>query len=186
MVKNGDLNAQNSGAVIWLMGLAGSGKSTIAHALTAILKDSIKDRSVIYLDGDGVRELFGADDYSRAGRVNISLKRAKLAKLLAEQGVIIVVSAISMFDEVYDFNKKNLPNYFEVYIKCDFEELYRRDQKGLYSQNVKNVVGVDISYNEPKADLIVDNTERKNTHQKAKTIFNRLKSGPLARCLCMS
>lgn len=77
--------------------------------------------------------------------------------------MIVIVSAISMWNEIYEYNRKYLKNYFEIYIKCEFEELKRRDKKNLYTQALKgeisNVVGVDIPYDEPNADLVIDNTQ---------------------------
>ena len=76
--------------------------------------------------------------------------------------MIVIVSAISMWNEIYEYNRNNINNYFEIYVKCDFDELVKRDKKHLYSRalnkELANVVGVDIDFDEPKADLVLDNT----------------------------
>ncbi|TQR32965.1 adenylyl-sulfate kinase [Campylobacter sp. MIT 99-7217] len=152
-----------NGSVIWLTGLAGSGKSFLAEKICEKLRAEFEN--VIYLDGDELRELLGHFEYDKKGRLEISYKRAKFAKFLSDQGMIVIVSAISMFDEIYSFNRKNLKNYFEIYVKCDFDELIKRDKKGLYSAalkgEIKNVVGVDIKFDEPKAHFVLDNTNFK-------------------------
>jgi len=165
------------GAVIWLTGLAGSGKSFLAQKLCESLRKEYSN--VIYLDGDELRELLGHFGYDKNGRLEVSFKRAKFAKFLSEQGALVVVSAISMFNEVYKFNRENLKNYFEVYVKCDFEELKRRDKKTLYSRALKkeleNVVGVDIKYDEPKSDFIIDNSDFKDTQSKLESLLKSIK-----------
>lgn len=151
------------GSVIWLCGLAGSGKSTLAQALCQNLQAQLDN--VVHLDGDELRDLFGHFDYDKAGRIQMALKRALLAKLLSRQGIIAVVSTISLFNEVYQFNRANLPNYFEIFVDCNMDELHRRDQKQLYTSG-HNVVGKDIAFDPPRAHFVIENHERKNLEEK--------------------
>jgi len=166
------------GGVIWLTGLAGSGKSFIAQGLCENLRK--KYPNVIYLDGDELRELLGNFSYDKKGRIEVSMKRSAFAHFLSSQGMIVVVSAISMWEQIYTHNRKTLKNYFEIYIKCDFDELLRRDKKGLYSQakagKISNVVGIDIEFDEPKADLIIDNSTLNGLDQKVQSILKALKA----------
>ncbi|MBZ7934687.1 MULTISPECIES: adenylyl-sulfate kinase [Campylobacter] len=165
-----------NGGVIWLTGLAGSGKSYIAEELCRKLKEKLNN--IIYLDGDELRDLLGHYGYEKEGRIEVSLKRSNFAHFLSSQGMIVIVSTISMWNEIYTYNRKRLKNYFEIYIKCDFEELKRRDKKGLYSGaiqgDIKNVVGVDIDFDEPCSDLIIDNSKLDNLEEKVSTILNSL------------
>lgn len=162
------------GAVIWLCGLAGSGKSTLAKALAELLRQ--KFDNVVYLDGDELRELFEHFSYDKGGRIKMAIKRAKMANFLSKQGQIVIVSTISLFDEVYKFNHANLPNYYEVFVECDFEELKRRDQKGLYTKalngEIKNVVGVDIQYDTPNPNLTLANSETKELDKKVQFLLD--------------
>ncbi|MBZ7948438.1 adenylyl-sulfate kinase [Campylobacter sp. RM9929] len=165
-----------NGGVIWLTGLAGSGKSYIAEELCRKLKEKLNN--IIYLDGDELRDLLGHYGYEKEERIEVSLKRSNFAHFLSSQGMIVIISAISMWNEIYTYNRKRLKNYFEIYIKCDFEELKRRDKKGLYSGaiqgDIKNVVGVDIDFDEPCPDLIIDNSKLDNLEEKVSTILNSL------------
>lgn len=167
----------NQGGVIWLTGLAGSGKSYIAQALYEKLRENFKN--TIHLDGDEFRELLGHFGYEKEERIKVSLKKAQFAHFLGSQGMIVIVSAISMFKECYEYNRKNLKNFFEIYVECDFEELLRRDKKGLYSgalnKKIQNVVGVDIKYDEPKPDLTIDNTHFGALDEKLALILKSLK-----------
>ncbi|AJC90235.1 adenylyl-sulfate kinase [Campylobacter lari] len=162
--------------VIWLTGLAGSGKSTIGRALYEKLKRECEN--IIYLDGDELRELLGHYGYDKQGRIDVALKRSQFAKFLNDQGMIVVVTTISMFDEIYKYNRENLNNYFEIYIKCPMEELIARDQKELYTKalnsEIKNVVGVDIKYDEPNAHFVLDNSMQENLDEKVEMIIKQL------------
>ena len=79
-------------------------------------------------------------------------------RVLADQGIDAVCCNIAMYDEVRHWNRDNIVNYKEVYIRVKWETLLRRDQKGLYSSGTKEVVGVDLPYDEPKhPDIIIQN-----------------------------
>lgn len=166
------------GAVIWLCGLAGSGKSTLARALNERLR--AKFDNVIYLDGDELREILEHFSYEKQGRIDMAIKRAKMANFLSKQGQIVIVSTISLFNEVYEFNRANLQNYFEVFVECEFEELKRRDQKGLYTKalsgEIANVVGVDIAYDAPHPNFRLNNSKTIDLDKKAKVLFDEFLS----------
>ena len=149
----------NQGRVIWLTGLAGSGKSTLARGLYKKLLAEYSN--LIYLDGDELREIFDHYGYDRKSRIDMAIKRSKLANFLSNQGMIVIVSTISLFKEVYDFNRRTIKNYDEIYVYCSLEELQKRDQKNLYTNALlgkeKNVIGIDIAYDEPRPHLRLEN-----------------------------
>ena len=145
---------RDQGKVIWVTGLAGAGKTTLATKLCEKFHD--ENKAVIQLDGDKLREVFGGSlgvDTSRETRLKLSFGYSKLCKLLSSQGFIVVIATISMFKEVHTWNRLNIPGYKEVFLRVSLEELERRDQKGIYSKfrdgKIKNVVGLDIDYDEP-------------------------------------
>lgn len=142
--------------VVWLMGLAGSGKSTLGRALYNDLK-SRGISNLVYLDGDEFREIIGEFGYDKDSRIAIAKKRAMLCQVLSSQGLIVIASSISMFRENYEFNREHIKKYFEVYVKCSMDELKKRNQKGLYSGEIAEVVGLDIAIDEPRADLVLEN-----------------------------
>lgn len=144
------------GTVYFFTGLAGAGKTTIGGLFHKRLK-AVKP-NVFLVDGDKIRPIVGNSDYSTKGRKEGALRRFQLWRELAEQGIDVVVCNIAMYDEVRDWNRANIENYVEIFIKTSWETLYRRDQKGLYSSGTKNVVGVDLPYDEPKLpDAVVQN-----------------------------
>jgi cytidine diphosphoramidate kinase len=145
----------------WLTGLSGAGKTTIGSMFCARLKE-VKN-NIVYLDGDVLREIFGdSHNYSPDGRKHLAMCYARLCKMLTEQGVDVVIATISMFHEVREWNRKNIENYNEIYIKVPMEVLIARDQKNLYSRalrgEVEHVMGIDIEVEEPNnPDVIIIN-----------------------------
>jgi adenylylsulfate kinase len=78
--------------------------------------------------------------------------------MLTEQGIDVVSCAIAMYDEIRAWNRANIENYVEIYVRVSMDTLYRRDQKQLYSSGTKQVVGVDLPWDEPKnPDFVIDN-----------------------------
>ncbi len=168
-------NKAKSG-VIWLTGLAGAGKTTFASELFKHLKEL--HGNVILLDGDVFRRIFGESGYEKAQRLITAHKLHALTAFLEQNDLIVIVAAIAAFDEIYALNRKNFKNYFEIYIKCDFDELVRRDKKGLYSGalrgEVKNVMGVDIEYDKPKAHFVLENHHATNLDKKLDNFFTKI------------
>ncbi len=149
------------GQVIWITGLSGAGKTSIAGKVVEQLRAR---ENAILLDGDVVREIVadpktGHDTESRL--VN-AYRICRLAQVLAAQGFTVVVATMSLFREIHSWNRRNLPRYFEVYLKVDLEVLRARDPKGLYSRvecgDEAHLAGVDIPHEEPlDPDLTIDN-----------------------------
>lgn len=148
--------------VLWLTGLSGAGKSTIARQVVERLKS--QGESVVFLDGDEVRAAV-ADTHvghDRESRFVNAMRMCRLAKLISDQGVTVVVATVSMFREVYSWNRTHLNNYFEIYVRVNLELLKLRDARGLYSRaergEVLNVVGIHLPCEEPPyPDLVLTN-----------------------------
>ena len=143
--------------VYWLTGLSGAGKTTIGRLWYEKLKAA--GETVVFLDGDELRQVFGDDlGFTEADRRKSAMRNARLCTLLAKQEITVVCCTISMFDSVREWNRENIPGYFEVYVKASMETLRRRDQKGLYSREEQDVAGVHFQVEEPKAsDLVLEN-----------------------------
>ncbi|WP_052220311.1 adenylyl-sulfate kinase [Clostridium homopropionicum] len=150
-----------NGFVYWITGLSGAGKTTIGKLLYEKLKEN--KNNIVFLDGDILREVFGCDlGYSANDRKKSAMRNSRLCKALSDQGIDVVCSTISMFNECREWNKQNIKNYKEIYIKVPMDILIMRDQKGLYSRaikgEIKNVMGIDIEFEEPKnSDIIILN-----------------------------
>ena len=154
--------AGHKGMVLWLTGLSGSGKSTIADAAEKTLYK--KGFRTYILDGDNVRHGLSKDlGFTVADRVENIRRISEVAKLLMDSGIIVLTSFISPFKDERDMArnlfKKN--DFYEIYIKASLNTAEKRDPKGLYkkarSGMLPNFTGIDSLYEKPlKPDLILD------------------------------
>ena len=99
--------------------------------------------------------------YSRNSRINLGLKYGLLCKNLSDQGFIVIIATIAMFDKIYAWNRQNLENYLEIYLKVPLDELCMRDNKKIYKRYenglLNNVAGLDLTIDEPvSSDLVFD------------------------------
>jgi adenylylsulfate kinase len=142
--------------VIWITGLSGAGKTTVAASFYQCLRE--RGLIPILLDGDILRDLFKSTNeigktYSRVARIKLALKYAHLCKALSSQWFTVIIATISMYNEVYAWNRTNLPNYFEIYLKVPLKELRRRDPKKIYQRydagDLSDVAGLDLAVDEP-------------------------------------
>jgi adenylylsulfate kinase-like enzyme len=164
--------------IIWLTGLSGSGKTTISKEFLKITKK--KKYNFINIDGDLIREVYNDKlGYSKKDRV-IQIKRIqKIALYLNKQNCNIIVSALYSNATLLKWNRENLKNYIEIYVKTSIQELIKRDQKKLYSKffdkKQKNVVGMDINFLSPKKSDIIIDTEIDTIKLSAIKILNYIK-----------
>lgn len=142
-------------AVFWFTGLSGSGKSTIANLFEKKLFAS--GRHTYILDGDNVRHGLNRDlGFTNADRVENIRRVAEVAKLMADAGLIVIVSFISPFSAERRMARELMAEgeFVEVFVDTPFEECARRDPKGLYARalsgEIKNFTGVDSPYEAPE------------------------------------
>ena len=170
--------------VIWITGLSGAGKTTLAKEIVSQL--ATENKEPILLDGDQLREIFvdssnqAISAHDRSSRLTLALKYSGLARLLSEQGFWVIVATISLFKEVHNWNRKNLKNYYEVFLDTPIEELKKRDSKKIYSRffgnEISNVAGLDIEVDQPKSpDLLVPFDRNKSVQSVAETIIKSTK-----------
>lgn len=154
------------GTLYFFTGLAGAGKTTIGglfyekllmHSPDAVLLDGDRQRAAAghsTTEGKVLQENRYTTEARKAGAWGLF----KRCRDLTEQGLDVVCCSISMYNEIRNWNRENIENYKEIYVKVTKETLYKRDQKGLYSSGAKNVVGVDLPYDEPeRPDIVVQN-----------------------------
>lgn len=150
---------RSPGVVIWMTGLSGSGKSTIAGCLVDELLR--RGHAVEHLDGDILRQMFPSTGFSREARDEHIRRVGYLAALLAKHGVIVVVSLISPYQDSRDFARRLAPAFLEVYVSTPIEECERRDVKGLYAKarrgELRQFTGVDDPYEPPtQPEITID------------------------------
>jgi len=148
--------------VIWVTGLSGSGKTTVCRALYELLKGECPE--LVLLDGDRIRQACGDDlGYRETDRMTQVKRLQRLAQLLSEQGLTVLVAVLYAHPDLLAWNRQHLPDYVEVYLRASRDLLQRRDRKGLYSGaakgSVQHVVGMDIPWHEPTAPDMVINAD---------------------------
>lgn len=163
-------------SVYWITGLSGAGKTTIGKLFYKKLKDMYPN--TVFLDGDMLRKVFGDDlGYSEDDRLKCAMRYSRLCRMLQQQEINVVCCTVSMFNSVREWNRENIANYWEIYLKVNMEVLVDRDQKGLYSgrtdEKDSRVAGIHIAYDEPQSpDLILINNGEKTPEDQAEIIIN--------------
>ena len=167
---------------IWLTGLSGAGKTTIAYKLHDILKSS--SQPSIVLDGDLVRELVNFDlGFSQSDRLKNVQRIAGIAAICINCGIIPIVAVISPLEsqrqlarEIIGFDRSYL-----VHVACPVDECERRDVKGLYAKardgSLKGLTGLGSEYEPPESPDLTVNTKRQSLNECANTIITGLGYG---------
>jgi adenylylsulfate kinase len=163
--------------VIWLVGMYASGKSTLAEELRDILEQN-NNNNVLVLNGGDIRKILGNDlSYTLEDRKFNARRISGICQYLSDQGMIVICAMLSLFEETRQWNRKNIHNYYEIYIEVSMKKLLARDLKNLYRKalngDVDKVVGVDIEFVKPEnPDLILDNNkDRQDLFDLAKKVI---------------
>jgi len=150
--------------VIWLTGLSGSGKSTIAEALVPALRAA--GISAMHLDGDDLRTGLCSDlGFSPEDRQENIRRTAEVARLFCRSGTVTICSLISPLRAHRDLARQIIGDSFrEAYVKCEVAECIRRDPKGLYRRaldgSLPNFTGISAPYEAPETPEFTLDTER--------------------------
>ena len=162
-------------AVLWFTGLSGSGKSTIANLVEKRLFDMGKHTYT--LDGDNVRHGLNKDlGFTDADRIENIRRIGETAKLMADAGLVVLVSFISPFTAERNMARRLLEGgeFLEIHVNTPLEVAEKRDVKGLYAKaragEIKNFTGIDSEYQEPKNPEIVVDTVTLTPEQSAEKI----------------
>ena len=166
-------------AVLWLTGLSGSGKSTIANIIERKL--ARMNRHTFLLDGDNVRHGLNKDlGFTEADRVENIRRVGEVAKLMTDAGLIVVTAFISPFRSERDMVRGMMQpgEFIEVFVDTPLEVAEGRDVKGLYAKarsgQLKNFTGIDSPYEAPDAPEIRIDTTRISAEDAADLIIARL------------
>lgn len=164
--------AEEKGRLIWITGLAGSGKTTLAVELVAAMKKT--GGCPVLIDGDHVRELFGNDlRYTPEDRLKNAYRIAKLCHWLTDQGIDVVCATVSLFHEIHDYNRDMNANYTEIVLDVDYEILKRRNKKNLYDEAAAEVVGRDQYAQFPRnPSYVIKNNDEVDLEENIKNIIN--------------
>tara|TARA_Y100000816_G_scaffold287408_1_gene270079 strand:+ start:1079 stop:1600 length:522 start_codon:yes stop_codon:yes gene_type:complete len=147
---------KNQGILFWITGLSGSGKTAIAERIKK--KISNVYGPTITISGDELRDVFNLNKFSRKERLKYALAYGKFCKCITKKNINIIFSTVSLFDKVRRWNRTNIKNYLEIYIKSDIKKIILKKNKFFYKGNYKNVIGKNLKAEFPKSpDIIIRN-----------------------------
>ncbi len=172
-----------AGATVWLTGLSGSGKSTIATELARELLNT--SRLAYILDADNIRHGLNSDlGYSDQDRTENIRRMAEVACLFADSGTVAIVPIISPFIASREHARKlhadkNL-QFIEVHVATPIDECERRDTKGLYAKvrsgQMTGLSGVDSPYEAPKSPDVVVGLDNQTLQESVRFILKKLQA----------
>lgn len=168
-------NHQPSGVVLWLTGLSGAGKTTLATGVAAALER--RGQRVEVLDGDVVRtHLSRGLGFSREDRETHGLRLAFVAQLLSRHGVAVVVAAISPYRQTRARAREMIgATFFEVHVSTPLAVCMKRDSKGLYKRAIAGEIpaftGVSDPYEAPEAPELTIDTSGLNIEESVERVL---------------
>ena len=168
----------SSHGLIWITGLSGAGKTTIAKQLIFLLRSN--GVNPVWLDGDTLRKALLIDGgYSRDDRLKIARRYCNLAKTFVNQNHLVVCSTISLFYEIHEWNRTNISPYLEVFLDVPEPIRARRDTQGHFrgigANEVTDFAGSHIMVDFPKTpDLHIQNFGDNNVEDTIAIIWKKM------------
>lgn len=166
------------GSVVWLTGLSGAGKSTVAALLHQWLVRVPGGPGVELLDGDVMRtQLCSGLGFSRADRDENIRRIGFVCEMLTRHGVVAIVAAISPYRDARERVRRSIPRFMEVFIDCPVPVLIERDPKGLYRRALAHEIcltGIDDPYERPTDPEVMIRSDRESPEESAAKVFDAL------------
>ncbi len=168
---------QHKGFTLWFTGLSGAGKTTIGTMIETRLRQS--GAKVEVLDGDVVRTNLSVGlGFSKEDRDTNIRRIGFVSELLARNGVICIVAAISPYKAIRDEIRAKHENFVEVYASCELDELIARDVKGLYKMaiegRIENFTGISDPYEPPDNPEILFHSDKEDPADSAELVWTKL------------
>ncbi len=167
------MKKNNKGTLFWITGFSGSGKTQIAKKIYPSIKK--KYGPTVLFSGDDIRKIFILKGYSYKERYETVMKYCKLAKFVTNQNINVIFAVIGMMEDIRRWNKKNIKNYVEIYIKSNLKTVISKKKKKIYRKETKNIVGLDIKPEYPKKPhIIIKNDFKKNIKYYSQELFKKI------------
>ncbi len=168
---------QHKGFTLWFTGLSGAGKTTIGDMILERLRANGAKAEI--LDGDVVRTNLSVGlGFSKEDRDTNIRRIGFVSELLARNGVICIVAAISPYKAIRDEVRAQHENFVEVFASCELDALIERDVKGLYKMalegRIENFTGVSDPYEPPTEPEIIFRSDLEAPEESAEKVWNKL------------
>ena len=164
----------NNGILFWITGLSGSGKTTIGKKIHKYIIE--KYGPTIMISGDDIRKIFKLNGYEADERLEITKKYSSFAKYITGQKINIIFAVVGMFDAPRKWNRVNIKNYIEIYIKSNIKNIIKLKKKKIYNKiNAGKLIGVDIKPQYPKKpDIIISNSFKLTSNKISKKLLSKI------------
>ena len=165
---------KKKGFLFWITGFSGSGKSSLGKIFK---KEVEKDfGKTIIIHGDDLRNILKLNKYDKKSRLENGKKYCKLLKLITDQNVNVIITVVGMFHSLRNWNRNNINNYVEIYIKSKIKMIKDKTSKKTYIKFNKDIVGQDIKPELPKnPDIIITNDFKITSKDLSKILLKKFK-----------
>ena len=164
---------KKKGILFYITGLSGSGKTAIAEKIKH--KISYKYGPTLTISGDDLRKIFNYNKFSRKHRLNYALSYGKFCKHITDKNINVIFSTVSLFHKVRKWNRDNINNYFEIYIKSDIRDIIKKKNKFFYKGYYKNIVGKNLKAEFPRSpNTVIENNFKKSVNKLSKELLKKI------------
>ena len=118
---------KKKGILFWITGLSGAGKTSLAKAIKKDIKKNYGPTIVV--NGDDLRKIFKLSKYDQISRLEYGRQYCKFIKFITDQNINLIFTVVGMFDELRIWNKKNISNYVEIYVKANLSQIKKKKKK---------------------------------------------------------
>ena len=167
---------KNKGMLFWITGLSGSGKTVIAEKVKSDITKYYGP--TLLVSGDDLRKIFKFNKYTADERKVLGKYYCNFAKFITNQKINLIFAVVGMRDSTRYWNRKNIDNYLEIYIKTNIRTIIKANKKKIYhKKNSGDIVGINIKPELPnKADIIINNNFKKSTDVLSKELFRKIRA----------
>ena len=165
---------KNKGILFWITGLSGAGKTTLGNKIK-------KDINKIYgptimISGDDIRKIFKLKGYEYKDRLEILSKYSQFAKYITNQKINIILAVVGMIESPRIWNRLNIDNYVEIYIKSKIENIVNLNKKKIYHRKkIGKIIGIDIKPEYPtNPDITIINSFKSSSDKLSKMLMRKI------------
>jgi len=163
----------NRGIVFWITGLSGAGKTSLANGIKKEIRKKFGPTLVI--NGDDLRKIFKLNKYDKSSRLKYTEQYSQFLKFITNQGVNVIFTVVGLFDKIRTWNRKNINNYVEIFIRTNVSKIKKKRKKRIYLKKTNEIVGIQIKPEFPKRpDIIINNDFKKSIRQLSAVLIKKI------------